>query len=322
MQHSTWLTLLWLSAALLASGCDAENAPDDDTPGDDDTGDDDDDDDDTGPGATAFIDDTAGRITVSERYNYDRSLHHKSDVHGQLNVSPDPAMHHIIMEEGECRYLEVEYGYCDPPCGQFEVCTTDDVCQPFPTGVSAGILTISGLAEPVVIEPQSYNEGLYYGPFGLPEDLFETGATVTAEFAGDVLPAMTLDAVGVEPIDTDLADDGFVIVPGQANVFTWTPGPDPEAGVQVRINSVNIAHGMPLNDIIWCVGPDDGELIIPQEMVDYFPLDDIPESCTHFDCPPSELTRLSRDTVDIDGSLIELMVHSSVYFMGGVAMGK
>ncbi|MDP7113018.1 MAG: hypothetical protein QGH45_13690 [Myxococcota bacterium] len=132
---------------------------------------------------------------------------------------------------------------------------------------------------------------------------------------------MILEALGVESMDTTLADEDFVIVQGQDNVFTWTPGPDPGARVEIVINATNVAHGAPLSDIIHCTGPDDGELTIPQNLVDAFPLDEIPSSCTHFDCPPSELTRYTTSATDVDGQTILLIVRSTVHFMGGQQIG-
>ncbi len=293
--------------------------------GDDDSGSADDDDTTTGDDDTTEppnLAEASGYLDVAEMYNEGGSgLSWSSRILGQLNDGPGPTFHRVTMEQGQCVYLELQPGLCDPPCGGDEVCDAFGECQAYPVGLSAGVLTVTGIGDPVVIEPQEWYPGLYYGPFGLPVDLFQTGETVTAAFAGDQLPPMNLQALGVEPMDTLLADEEFVIVQGQDNVFTWMPGPDPAARVDVVINATNVAHGAPLSDIIRCTGPDDGELTIPRDLVDAFPLEEIPDSCIHFDCPPSELTRYSTSATDVDGQTILLIVRSTVYFMGGAQIG-
>ena len=308
-------TLSWISVAVMI-GCTSAGAGDDDSAGDDDTVADDDD---TELGEP---DEASGVIAVAEMYNEGGSgLSWSASIGGQLYDGPSPTFHRVTMEQVECVYYELQPGLCDPPCAPDEACDAYDECQAYPAGVSAGTLTVSGIAEPVVIEPQEWYPGLYYGPHGLPADLFDVGAVITADFVGDQLPPLTLDALGVAPMDTALADEDFVIVQGQDNLFTWTPGPDPSALVEIVINATNVAHGAPLSDIIQCVGPDDGEMTIPQDMVDAFPLDQLPDSCTHFDCPPSELTRYTTSAADVDGQTIRLIVRSAVYFMGGEQIG-
>ena len=311
--------VLWLLSLTAMIGC-VQAVGDDDDSGS--AGDDDDthgDDDTTEP---PNIEEASGVLDVAEMYNQGGSgLSWSSQIRGQLNDGPDPTFHRVTMEQGECAYLELHQALCDPPCGGDQVCDAFGECQTYPGGLTAGTLTVTGVGDPIVIEPQEWYPGLYYGPFGLPGDLFETGATLTAAFTGDQLPPLTLQALGVAPMDTTLADEDFVIVPGQDNVFTWTPGPDPGARVEIVINATNIAHGAPLTDIIHCTGPDDGELTLPQDLVDAFPVDQIPESCIHFDCPPSELTRHTTSAAEVDGQTILLIVRSTVYFMGGDQIG-
>jgi len=308
------LVLGWMTTVV--AGCSDGLSGDDDDVSDDDVADDDDD---TGP---IPGDGAAGVLDIAEMYNEGGGgLNSSSQIVGLLADGPAPTVHRVTMEQGDCVYYELRPGFCDPPCDAGEVCNANDVCEPYPIGVSAGTLTISGLGDPIVIEPEEWTAGRYYGPLDLPDDLFDAGTVVTAHFAGDQLPAMTLEAVGVETMDTAVADEEFVIVQGQDNVFTWTPGPDPDAAVEIVINSYNAAHGAPLTDVIHCVGDDDGEMTIPQAMVDAFPLDEIPTSCIHFDCPPSELTRYSTSAVDTGGLTIILILRSTTYFMGGAQLG-
>jgi hypothetical protein len=318
----------WIGSLVLLLGCPVSSDDDaaDDDVGDDDAGDDDAGDDDAGDDDAldpcTFHDPPAATVDIAERYHHDFGAGWTADVFGRVMDGPDPSLHQVLLEQGECRYLQLHLGFCDPPCGGGEVCNAIDECEPYPEGISAGTLTIDGLAEPLEIAPEEWIAGLYYGPFGLPADLFAQGDVITVSFSGDALPATSWSVRGVAPIDPDLADDEFELQPGGDNVLNWTAGDDPGACVETLILGINETHGAPIKDVIWCVGPDDGELVIPQALVDTFPLDEIPDECIHFDCLQSQLTRYTAGTIEIGGVQVRLVARSSVYFMGGMQMGK
>jgi hypothetical protein len=262
----------------------------------------------------------AATITVRETYRW--YLHSQegsyySQIRGSLTDGPAPQIHDISMEQGRCRYLSFEAAFCKPPCSWNEYCSQAGTCEPYPNGIWGGTLTITGLAVPIEIPPEAM-EGTYYGPYPLPDDLFDVGAAVTAELTGDTFPATTWHAAGVQPMDEGFAEQPFAMIDGQDAVVTWTPGSDPDVCVEVWINGTtmsSMAHGMPLDDIIWCVGPDSGTLTIPQALVQEFPLGETPENeCFGFDCPKSELIRVSRDVVSSPEGPAELAVSSTVYF--------
>ena len=324
----TWILLLGLALAI--GGClsdadddvgdddatadddDATADDDDTTPGDDDdVGDDDDDDDDVTFDPCTFADPSSAFVDVYELYTGGAW---NAYVNGRVGDAPWPQFNVVDAEDGSCRYLSFAMGHCEPACNWDEVCTPADVCEAYPTGMSAGVLTVDGLAVAVKVEPEEWSPGYYYGPWDLPDDLFGPGDAITATFAGADFSGAALQAMGVAPMDTDLADDGLELLDGGDVEVTWIAGPNPDACVEVVINGINQAHGLPLMDIIECVGTDTGSMVLPQALVEAFPHGLHEDICVSHDCPPSEITRFTRQTVDTASGPVQLHVHSTVTF--------
>ena len=142
----------------------------------------------------------AAIIDISERHDpYHGDIYAR--IEARVRDGVDPLFHQVILEQGACRYLEAAYGNCTPACAYDEFCTADDECVGYPAGVSAGTLTIGGLGDDLVIEPEKWNPGAYFGPYDLPAALFAAGDPITAQLAGDEFPALSLAALGVAPMD-------------------------------------------------------------------------------------------------------------------------
>jgi hypothetical protein len=47
--------------------------------------------------------------------------------------------------EGDCWLSEPRVPFCETPCGGSAVCVEDDVCHPYPTAISVGTVTLSGV---------------------------------------------------------------------------------------------------------------------------------------------------------------------------------
>ncbi len=338
--RGTWIGLC-VATIGLAWGCSPDDPPDppgddddvadDDTAADDDTGDDDAGDDDSATVAVApceFGDLSAVAIHVAETYNsYELDAW---DWYGSVDawVWAEPRskihglgmFHRVEVEEGDCRYLALDPGGCDAPCDPGELCAADGTCQPvWADPVHAGTLTVTGGGDPVVLEPygSAYVNGLYHA-YDAPADLFGAFDTVTASFSGDEIPAFSISARGVAPMDVSHAGVFWPLTDGQDSVLSWSPGPDPDACVSLIFLGHNAGHGLPLDDIIWCVGPDDGELTIPQAVVEAFPpgmwLGGFGGFCCEgMDCPPSELSRYTRNVIDSEAGPVEMIVRSTVY---------
>jgi len=260
-----------------------------------------------------FAEPAAGTIDVAELSD---AFHGGvvSRIEASLRTGPSPLFHEVVMEDGDCRYYKSVVGSCDPPCGSGESCTADGDCVPYPESVSGGKLAITGLGDKIVIEPEDWSPGTYIGPDQLPAELFASGDEIGASLAGADFPALALGVLGVEAMDTELTQAGYEMLDGQDAEITWTPGPDPDACVQLVINGFNAVHGAPLSDIIVCEGSDTGSLSVPQAFVEEFPHGETPLVTEGYDWPHSELTRYSRNSTETELGRAELVVRSTTYF--------
>ena len=236
-----------------------------------------------------------------------------SNVTARFYDGRPPAFHRVELEEGACTLRRYTPSSCNPACVD-GLCVDENVCEPWPTQVSAGRLTVTGARVAVQIDPQN---GWYYPSEPLPEDLFDDDAELTASLAGAELPAMSLDAAGTPPLVAAITD-GKITVPypaGEDFVLSWTPAGD-GARVRVTLNSNNQGHGAPYLAIIECdVADAAGEVAIPETMLDAFPETRAWTVCAGSDCPPSSIRRYHRDTVPLgEDQEVELVVGSQVSF--------
>lgn len=314
MVQSAWKTLFLIAMVLLVGGCDAADddvVADDDT-GDDDTADDDDatDDDDTAP--CSVLDPPTGSIEIRQ------SLAGSTvylDIRGEMAEATALSLYETVAEEDGCRYLLYEPNACDPPCSPPEFCTAQGECKAFPAGISGGPLTVTGLGDPVILEPEEYGPGTYREVVQLDVNAIGAGDSIHAELTGDVYPALSLGAKFVDKmVPHPTTDEPWIVPYGQDAVITWEQGPDADACVELYIYSDNLYHGLPIHDIIHCIGPDSGSLVVPQAVIDAFPPWTSDNICVGHDCPPPELRRFTRDTVQTDAGRGELVVYSSGSF--------
>ena len=193
----------------------------------------------------------------------------------------------------------------------------DDVCVPQRLGISGGTLTITGVGDTIEMEPTDGYPGHYWPQEGLPDDLFEQGDPITSSLSGDVFPAVALEARGVMSMDVDFAEQGLTMEYGQDATITWTLGSDPDACVEVYlVHQGPFMHGDFPEEVLWCIGQDDGSLVIPQALVDVFPIGD-PGACDEDEdwfCTYSTISRFTRDTVVTTPGPAELLVKTEVSF--------
>jgi len=310
MMSRVWrlLPLCWVLG--LAVACSTEPTVDDDSVSDDD---------DTADGAgldpCVFLDEPAGTIHIEEGYftwpgEANPAWH--AQVGAQLWDGPSPAVYGEVVA-GECRVQLMEWASCSN-CGWDEFCVADDVCEPYPEGISGGALTLTGLDQALVLTPEEYNLGLYYGPDDLPTDLFGAGDPLAATLAGEAFPAVTLAAHGVAPMDHPLGDTFQLHLPFDEDLaIEWPPGDDPDACVRLDIRAPTRGHGLTLTALLSCVSPDDGEITVPAGLLALFPESTCPVNAGA-DCQYSELTRYTARTASTDVGDVTLQVRSGVYF--------
>ena len=221
-----------------------------------------------------------------------------------------PSFHREVARAGACVLRRYTPASCEPFCDG--ICVDTNVCEPWPTLVAAGRLSIDGLA---VALRMPGTDGFYYPDAQLPAELFADGATITASLAGGGgIPASTLSTTGVAPLTGALPDTTLTLVPGQDAIVRWTPAAG-DARVKLTINANIQGHGQPYLAIIECDAADAaGAITVPSSMIDAFPETRAWTICAGTDCPPSTLRRYRRATVAVGAQDLELVVASELAF--------
>ncbi len=301
--------LLCALACLAVAGCPGSDSP---GGGDDDTSSGDDD---AALDPCAFSPEPVGTIQIEEGYFQaygDTEPAWHAQVGAQLWGGPSPGVYTEVAA-GECRVLLMDWAECSD-CGFGEFCVEDGVCEPYPEGASGGALTVTGLDEALVLTPEEFNQGAYYGPGDLPSDLFDAGDPIAAILAGDTIPAAAFAARGVARLEHPFGDVYQVDLPfDEALDVSWTPGDDPDACVRLDFRAPTRGHGLTITAFLSCVSPDDGEITIPAALLALFPEGTCPVQAGS-DCRHSELTRYTAHTVSTPAGDVALQVRSGVYF--------
>ena len=231
-------------------------------------------------------------------------------------LDPRPQYMALEMEAGDCRMWSYQPGDCGPCTG---LCDGDGECVPFPTSLSAGLLTVSGVeGGDIEMEPTEYGYFLDAAP---PADLFAPDAEVTLTAAGGPdVDGFSLATGGVDPIAIDLVaageggQDSLRLEDGADLELGWEPA-RPGTRVRLEINSNNSGHGLPVNSMIECESDDDGSLTVPRAMIEAFPEKPYQNICAGTDCPPSTLTRYRWDRAAVSGLEVELRVEFRAQFI-------
>jgi hypothetical protein len=207
---------------------------------------------------------------------------------------------------GACRLLEYTPSFCDPVCNG--VCVAPGQCQPFPVWRSAGMLTFTGLAQPLSLEPQP-GSNVYASAGGLAEPLFQPGVEVTANASGALVPAFTISGRGVARVATDVAEAGVVTLPPSGDLIVTWRSPDAGARVRVTITGGTQLHGLPSPSVLVCEAPDTGSLTIAAALIEAFP--SVGRGCVKMrDCASFGILRYTRSSVTVAGGEVVLLVGS------------
>lgn len=236
-----------------------------------------------------------------------------SRVDARFFDGDEPSFHREAMRAGDCVLSTFTPASCSQPCNG--VCVETDVCQPWPTYLSAGRLTLAGLRTALSIEPM---DGWYFPSMPLPPDLFADDASVTATLAGaGAIPSLILTTSATPPLAADVTG-GKVVAPFPATgplEIRWTPAAGSSARVRLTLNSNNRGHGAPFDAIIECdVADDAGVIAVPAAMLDAFPATEAWTICAGSDCPPSRLRRYRNALAPVGERDVELRVSSTFTF--------
>jgi hypothetical protein len=221
-----------------------------------------------------------------------------------------PRWHREVARAGACTLRKYTPSSCEPFCDG--VCVDTNVCEPWPTLVAAGRLTISGLTTTVRMAGEG---GFYYPEAQLPAELFADDAAITAELAGGGgFAGVTLATTGVPALRGAIAGNKLELVHGQEATVRWTSVAG-DARVKLTINANNQGHGQPYLAIIECdVADAAGEVTIDASLIADFPETRAWTICAGTDCPPSTLRRYHRATAPVGDFDLELVVACELAF--------
>lgn len=168
--------------------------------------------------------------------------------------------------EGACRLSKPRVPFCSPGCGA-DVCVEDNVCKPYPTALSVGEVTLSGVALSGGETSLTLKEvaKAYQPPAGtsFAYPPFAEGDTVRVGAAGGELRAFELQAPGVAPLW--LSDETITLESDEPLELHWNEAADPKASsVHVKLD---ISHHGGSKGMIECDLDDTGSLSIPASLV-------------------------------------------------------
>jgi hypothetical protein len=199
----------------------------------------------------------------------------------------------------DCRVLVGPQHTCDPQCGSGRTCGPDG-CIPTPRTHSVGTVTITGLAQELVLTPSSVRR---YSPSSvLPYPPYEEGAAIELVTEGGDYASFTLGGRGVALLE--VAGGEIVVDSDQPVPLRWTAARSDDAA-RVFIE-VDIAHHGGIAARIECDVDDDGAFEIPADLVTEL----VARGVAGF--PTITLTRRSVDSAMIEPGCVELEVGARV----------
>jgi hypothetical protein len=171
-------------------------------------------------------------------------------------------------------------------------------CLDLPPHWDVGEISIEGLTFAATMNPDEYDRYEIAEP---PADLFDPGATITAQASGGDLGPFSLEARGVS--DLEIESQVVLLEAGEPAVIKWTSA-DPDAHVQVVLYA---GWHFPLTPeaAVVCEVPDDaGQIEVPADFVDH--LKQFFMFVRH-----SRITRFTRQVISPYQEDIELFVGSA-----------
>lgn len=202
-----------------------------------------------------------------------------------------------VGEDGSCVLLRRNNPFCDPGCAAGEACDFDGSCIPYPFNRDVGVLTVTGLAAPVMLEPvpPTYS----YFDTMLPHPAFEPGASITLETTGGDYSPLLLHGIGVEMV-VPTADE-LALASDTPLDIEWTPG---DARTTMRLQVGVDQHGLSPLALICSAPADEGVLTISGELMTQF----IDNGVSGF--PSADFYFETVDSVDIEPGCVDFVVRS------------
>ena len=209
--------------------------------------------------------------------------------HAQQDLTPKES-------DGGCVLMMEENFHCEPACEGTRECTKGDVCTEKQAPKSVGTMTVTGLSEEAVIEPDA---GKNYSKIDFADPAFETGALIEVIAAGDELEGFALQGAGVDLLE--FTNSQWTMTAGEPLTLEWTKSDGPG---EVRIKMNVDQHG---STPVWldCLVEDTGSFTIPASMTEGL----INYGVTG--AARAEVYRRIVDSADVKGGCVELLVYTS-----------
>jgi hypothetical protein len=194
------------------------------------------------------------------------------------------AIPEVLAAAGGCELQGVPNLFCATPCESGAICAGDDQCVPAPEKVSAGTITVTGLATELALDPNAITVD-YSSNFDEPYPGFSPGAHIVLNAAGDTAPAFSLVGEGVGLLSSTLQT--AVVETGADLELTW--------------NADGATSGW-----IACVADDTGAFAIPADLVQQL----IELGLSGF--PRVVLTRQTVDSKTVGDGCVDMSVGSEL----------
>lgn len=202
-----------------------------------------------------------------------------------------------VGEEGSCVLWRRNNPFCDPGCAAGQTCDFDGNCIPYPANHDIGVVTVTGLEKPVMLDPVPPNYS--YFDTMLPHPGFLPGSIITVQTTGGDYSPIVLDGIGVDMIVP--ADDSLHLEPDVALDVAWTPG---DERATMRLQLAVDQHGTSPLAMICSVPADAGSLSISGELVTQF----LENGISGF--PSADFYFETVDSVDIEPGCVDFAVRS------------
>ncbi len=232
-------------------------------------------------------------------------ISHEDDRSGVDGAVADGVVPFEVLEEiaaeGDCRLLRRNNPYCHPECDPGQTCDFDGTCLPYPVAQDLGIVTITGLANPV--EMEAVFPGNTYYDTTLPSPPFDEDVLITLDMPSGVYGPATLYGVGVGPIVP--LDEEWSVEAGVDLAVHWEP-PQGELDRGEIALSLNIdQHGISPSTLV-CAFEDDGEATVPAAIIQAL----VDTGVTGF--PNASLARRTQDHAEAGAGCMDLTVSSTM----------
>lgn len=224
---------------------------------------------------------------------------------GFITDGPRLEFHEESDRQGPCRLLTYTPSNCVPGCTAPEVCI-DGACITEPPGVSAGVVTLTGVGDdPIELNQDPLHNYYWDAMAALPVTMPSLSAT------GDEVGAFELSTCPTTA-PTAIGDWSALLearAPGEPVTLTWS---DPIEGARIylRMTTGIGTHGGISPVEIECEGPDLGTLELPGAYLDAL----YAEGWSCGECGGNDLVRYHADEADAGGTTVQLRTVAATNF--------